>query len=255
MVALESSDADKALTGATRTALLAAMRRVNKAVTVQQLADELGLHANTVRFHLARLVRAELVHEAQAEASGPGRPRMVYTAVTAAPGRDSEGGYQLLSEVLTGYLAAAVPSPADAAAEAGAEWGRHLAQRPAPFTRITEEEAMAQVTGILEKLDFGPERADADVLLHNCPFRTVADRRPQVVCSVHLGIMRGALAAMESPIRVTELQRFDAPHPCVAHFSVDSESAPAPAGRPNPGRIEALHRHAGDVDKGVTRGE
>ncbi|WP_267594662.1 helix-turn-helix domain-containing protein [Carbonactinospora thermoautotrophica] len=44
-------------------AVLDALRRANEPMTVQQIAEELGLHPNTVRFHLGRLVQADLVRE------------------------------------------------------------------------------------------------------------------------------------------------------------------------------------------------
>jgi predicted ArsR family transcriptional regulator len=32
------------------------------------------------------------------------------------------------------------------------------------------------------------------MLVYRCPFREIAEARPDVVCSVHLGLMRGALS-------------------------------------------------------------
>lgn len=222
MVVRHSSDADGSgsLTGATRTAVLAALRRASAPLTVQQIAGELGLHSNTVRFHLARLLQAQLVLEEQADRSGPGRPHMLYRAVPAAD-ETSGDGYRFLAEVLAGHLAATSRNPAEDATAAGEEWGRYLARRPAPFTETTEEKAVEEVTAILDRLQFAPEPGPDGhrLLLRNCPFRSLADRRPNVACSVHLGIMRGALAAMRAPLGVTELERFDAPHPCVAHLA------------------------------------
>ena len=222
MAAPHSPDADGSLTGATRTAVLAALRRAGEPLTVQRIAGELGLHSNTVRFHLARLVRARLVFEEQAERSGPGRPHLLYRAAPSAD-ETSGDGYRFLAEVLAGHLAATSQNPAEDATAAGEEWGRYLAQRPAPFTETTEEQAVEQVTAILSRLQFAPESGPDGrrLLLHNCPFRSLADRRPNVACSVHLGIMRGALATMRAPLGVTELERFDAPHPCIAHLAAE----------------------------------
>ncbi len=142
---------------------------------------------------------------------------MVYTGARHTGG-EPESGYQLLAEILAGHLAATSPAPAAAATAAGEEWGRHLTERPAPFSRPTPEQATDQITAILDRLGFDPERQDGDrrILLHTCPFGTVADRRPDIACSVHLGLMRGALAEMGAPLEVTELTRSRAPHPCVA---------------------------------------
>src|SRR5688500_16149398 len=94
----------QALDGVSRIALLETLRRSRKPLSVQQLADEVGLHSNTVRFHLGRLTRAGLVKEESAGPSGPGRPKLVYSA---APEEKSTSfnGYQLLAEILAAQLA------------------------------------------------------------------------------------------------------------------------------------------------------
>ena len=103
MAAPHSPDADGSLTGATRTAVLAALRRAGEPLTVQRIAGELGLHSNTVRFHLARLVRARLVFEEQAERSGPGRPHLLYRAAPSAD-ETSGDGYRFLAVKLPAFV-------------------------------------------------------------------------------------------------------------------------------------------------------
>ena len=68
-------------TGASRAAILDALRRADGPLTVQELADSLSLHGNTVRFHLARLAKDGRVREERVGPSGPGRPKLAYTAV------------------------------------------------------------------------------------------------------------------------------------------------------------------------------
>jgi predicted ArsR family transcriptional regulator len=231
MARSELSDIDRTVTGTTRIAVLDTVRQANKALDVQQIAAELGLHANTVRFHLARLIQASLVQEEQADPSGPGRPRMVYTAGSAAPATEPQDGYPFLAEILAGHLAATAPSPAGASIAAGEVWGRYLAERPVPFSETSEEQSLQQLRTLLDQLGFAPEESDdgRTLLLHHCPFRKVADRRPSVVCSIHLGIMRGALTEMGAPIEVADLERFDAPHPCIARLQSSPTPPPAPA--------------------------
>lgn len=239
MSAPAPSDSDRTPTGATRAAVLGAVRQADQPLTVRQIAGELGLHTNTVRFHLARLLRNGSLQERRAGPSGPGRPRMVYTVAPAeaappaakrpeasaarlipAAAPDPESGYQFLAEVLTGHLAATSPAPAAAATEVGEAWGHYLADRPVPFSRTTEEESIEQVTTILERIGFAPAPGEdgRHLLLRNCPFRTVADHRPSVVCSVHFGLMRGALAEMGAPVEIADLDRFEAPYPCIARL-------------------------------------
>ncbi|MQY12932.1 hypothetical protein SRB5_30710 [Streptomyces sp. RB5] len=195
-------------------------------MTVPDIAARLDLHTNSVRFHLQRLIRSGEIHEDRADPDGPGRPRMVYTAMRPAPAPDAEpapesSGYQLLTEMLAGHLAATSDDPGATASAVGEAWGRYLAARPVPFSRTTEEESITRITELLDRAGFSPARDSADghrLELRVCPFRTVADRRPGVVCAIHLGLMRGALSESDAPLEVSRLDRFTAPHSCIAQL-------------------------------------
>lgn len=222
----------------TRTAVLDAVRRSQRPVTVQEIAEELHLHTNSVRFHLSRLLQSGQLQEGQADPDGPGRPRMVYSPAAPAerpappaapvpapaggdPAVPPEGrGYQFLAEMLAGHLAATSPDPQAAGSAVGEAWGRYLADRPVPFSRTTEEESIEQITAILDRAGFSPVRGEGGyrLELRTCPFRTVADHQPDVVCAVHLGLMRGVLDEMNAPVEVAGLDQFHAPYPCVARF-------------------------------------
>lgn len=242
-------------TNVTRNAVLDAVRRSPRPATVQEIATELDLHANSVRFHLSRLLQAGQLREDQAEPDGPGRPRMVYTALPVPAGRPEPGeasgaaapahvpaagaassapattgppatapegnGYRFLAEMLAGHLAATATDPEATASAVGEAWGRYLADRPVPFSRTTEEQSVAQIAEILDRAGFSPTLSDEDgyrLDLRNCPFRAVADRQPGVVCSLHLGLMRGVLSETSAPVEVTRLDRFEAPYPCVTQL-------------------------------------
>ena len=209
----------RAQTGVTRVAILQSLRQAEEPMTVQQLADQLRLHPNSIRFHLARLVYADLVSEDQSGPTGPGRPRLVYTAFTA-PASGPSSGHQLLAEALAEHLAHAVDSPGDVATEAGEDRGRRMVSRDANPGPVSEDEAKAEVTALMQNNGFDPQW-DADgrrLWLRTCPFRPLADQQPAVACSVHLGLMRGALEALDSPIEVASLKASPAPQPCLAAF-------------------------------------
>ncbi|HEX5595382.1 MAG TPA: helix-turn-helix domain-containing protein [Micromonosporaceae bacterium] len=217
----QTPNARRALDGVSRIALLDTLRRNQKPLTVQQLADEVGLHGNTVRFHLSRLIQAGLVQEDSAGPSGPGRPKLVYSAVREEAS-ESRNGYQLLAEILAGQLAAVSRSPSEEALAAGLEWGRHLTERPRPFASISPEKALERLVLLLEELGFEPEQdsPDSPLKLHSCPFRTVAAQQPDVACSVHLGLMRGALSEMGAPLAATALEPSFTSKPCRVKLEV-----------------------------------
>src|SRR5690348_6177559 len=136
--------------GPTRFQVLSLLRDVGEPVTATDAARRLGLHANTVRFHLENLEESGLVTREPEERSGPGRPRLLYSATpagTAAEGRS----YRFLAEVLTGSLVDKVDRPAKAAEEAGQVWGRFLTEPPAPYERVEESAALATVVDNLDR--------------------------------------------------------------------------------------------------------
>jgi predicted ArsR family transcriptional regulator len=201
--------------------------RVLKAATtplsIVQIADQLGVHPNTVRFHLDTLIENGQVEHAPPDRRRPGRPPSLFRAMR---GMDPTGPrhYRLLAEVLTHSLATG-PHPSARAIEAGRTWGRRLV--PSTANNGTgaagPEESIEQLVSLLDELGFAPERQAADervqVGLRHCPFLELAETRAQVVCPVHLGLMQGAMDAWDAPITVDRLEAFVEPDLCLAHLA------------------------------------
>jgi len=191
-------------------------------VGVQELAEQTGLHPNTVRFHLDKLTDAGLAERTTAERDEPGRPRKLYRPAgeQAHPGVRS---YRLLADMLTSLITAMVPDPGTAALETGQAWGRHLADRPAPLRRTDADTALIRLAELLTELGFSAhidqDRRHPQIRLLHCPFREVAQEHQGVVCSVHLGLMQGALAEMNAPLTAERLDPFVGPHLCLAHLT------------------------------------
>jgi predicted ArsR family transcriptional regulator len=131
--------------------------------------------------------------------------------------------YRLLAEMLSSLIAGVMPEPGQAAAEAGREWGRYLTEQPAPYRRLDADEAVGRLTATLEEIGFAPELAAGgtqyQLRLRQCPFREVAQNHQEVVCSLHLGLMQGALARMRAPVTAERLQPFAEPSVCIAYLA------------------------------------
>jgi predicted ArsR family transcriptional regulator len=126
--------------------------------------------------------------------------------------------------MLTSLIAGTMPEPGKAAEEAGREWGAYLTEQPPPYQRLSAAEAVAKLTAIMEELGFSPQaETDADgqhrLCLRQCPFREVAQHHQDVICSLHLGLMRGALARMRAPVTAERLDPFVEPSLCVARLT------------------------------------
>ena len=222
--------------GRSRADVLDMLRAADGPLGVRDVAQRMGLHPNTARFHLEALVEAGLAVRETEDRETPGRPRIGYRA--AADGPAGRRRYRLLAEMLTSLIAGTVPEPGSAAEEAGREWGAYLAEQPPPYQRLTDEEALAKLTAIMEELGFAPQ-AEADgggqyrLCLRQCPFREVARHHQDVICSLHLGLMRGALARMRAPVTADRLDPFVEPSLCVARLTArddPGERQPAASG-------------------------
>jgi predicted ArsR family transcriptional regulator len=221
--------------GESRAHVLDVLRAAPEAVGVREVAEQTGLHPNTARFHLDTLVKEGLA-ERHTEGSGrPGRPRTVYQASSQVP--EGRRSYRLLAQMLTGLVTQALPQPSQAAVDAGEAWGRYLAETPSPDQRIDAEEAVRRLTEVLEDVGFSPgsveEGPDRFIPLHHCPFREVAEEQQEVVCSLHLGLMRGALKEVRAPMDIDRLEPFVEPSLCLAHLvdQTDETSEPGETDR------------------------
>jgi predicted ArsR family transcriptional regulator len=212
--------------GESRGRVLEALRAADGPLAARDVADRTGLHTNTARAHLDGLVAAGLAERRPEARVRPGRPRVVYRAA-AVDGPVGQRSYRLLAGILAGLVTERLPDPERAAAGAGELWGRYLADRPAPWERIGAEEGVRRLTGVLADAGFAPEATGGPdrplvIALRHCPFREVAEQHRGVVCSLHLGLMKGVLAELRTPVAAERLEPFVEPSLCLAHL------APAP---------------------------
>ena len=208
--------------GESRARVLDTLRESAAPAGVADVAERVGLHPNTARFHLDGLVDAGLARRQAEDRGQPGRPRTVYTA-TAADAPAGQRSYRLLAEMLTSIVADTLPSPAPAAEAAGEAWGRYLAERPAPSRRVDAEEGIRRLSAVLSGAGFAPDAVE-DVTrpvlpLRHCPFREVAEQHRDIVCSLHLGLMRGVLSEVRAPLTADRLEPFVGPSLCLAHLT------------------------------------
>lgn len=216
--------------GASRSRVLEVVR-AGGAVGVRDVAARLGLHQNTARFHLDGLVTDGLVEPTTEARSRPGRPRTVYRLTAQEPA--DRRSYRLLAEMLTGLAHDASAHPGRRAAEAGEKWGRYLADRPAPLEHVDATDGIRRLSKVLDDVGFAPGPVtDADgsapaIPLRHCPFREVAEKDREVVCSLHLGLMRGVLKEVGAPVGVARLEPFVEPSLCVATLT-DAEAPGSP---------------------------
>jgi len=194
--------------------------------TVAALSAQIGQHPNTIREHLDKLSKGGLVVRTQAVAHGRGRPAWLYSAARAVGSDHEAREYAALASVLAAQIGRTSAQPGADAIDAGRTWGRELVReadlskgRVSPAVSPSAAATRRTVVTLLEGLGFAPS-TDARVSivkLHRCPLLEAAHRNPLVVCSVHLGLVRGALDELGADPERTEgtaLQPFSEPGAC-----------------------------------------
>jgi predicted ArsR family transcriptional regulator len=210
-------------TGRRRREVLRLLRSSPAPMSIAAIADRLGVHANTVRFHLDSLVADDQVEQVEHGRKGPGRPPLMFRAVRQMD-RGGTRHYRLLAEILITALAAERDPRAKAIA-AGRAWAQELDSRleSLPADAAGAEKAIDKLVAALDELGFAPVRrtsnGEQQVGLRHCPFLELAETRASVVCPIHLGLMQGALQTWAAPVSVDRLDAFVEPDLCLAHIT------------------------------------
>ena len=214
----------RALADPRRAELVAALEEAVEALDAGELGRRVGLHANTVRWHLGILEDARIVGSRPEHRKTPGRPRRVWERVHRAE-HDHPGEHRALARALVSLVAGRPDAAADAEA-AGRAWGGRAARRSgSPPT--AEGGAVAELARVLGEHGFEPLVDGLDVTMRRCPFADVARESPAVVCGIHRGLVEGMLEEASSTLTVRDLQVFPRPGVCVLHLG-RHEGAGAP---------------------------
>jgi predicted ArsR family transcriptional regulator len=180
----------KALGDNTRYAIYLELARAPSPLATAEIAESLELHPNTVRPHLERMRDVGLL-EVTTEAQGTvGRPQHRYSLAADAPALGFEPpAFPVLARMLLRLAATAGLASADAV-EAGRDQG--VAAALVADRAGTCAEAL---TAELATLGFDPAEATDDgattIAFTRCPFRELAEANPDLVCSLHRGLVEG----------------------------------------------------------------
>lgn len=202
-----------------RNAVLSTLRSSESPMSILDIARHLGVHPNTVRFHLQVLVDGGRVERVEPTRATPGRPPLMFRAHR---GMDPAGprNYRLLADALATRMSADADTT-EKAIEAGRAWGSRLAEATSGESVTNDGQATDRLVGILDDLGFSPQRrssaGESQIGLRHCPFLDLVPKHADVICPVHLGLMRGAMTALGARVTVERLEPFVEPDLCLAH--------------------------------------
>lgn len=206
-----------ALASRTRREILELVTSSECPLDAATIAERMNLHVTTVRFHLDRLEAARLLTRTTEREGHRGRPRVVYSADTF-PTDDNAANRQLV-EVLAEALSHDADGGKARGEEAGRRWAHSLLANTPP-----DAETSPLMT-VLSRIGFDPEPPaatgeldDQTIRLHACPFRAAASEYPDVVCSVHRGLVDGSLEHCGRKADDAILKPFVEPKVCVVEM-------------------------------------
>ena len=240
----------------TRARVLSALAGHDGPAPLSEVVAEVGGHPNTTRGHLEVLRKAGLVRRVAGQPVSRGRPPWLHGLTdlgrSAARRAGSDQGEGELIEELTmafvRYLATTA-DPVGPALEVGRAWGASLRRVSRARSRAGRRRGLVE---LLDRLGFTPvtpvtpvdparaavpdgahdvahgapatdlgSRTPDEIVLLSCPLLASATDHPEVVCSVHQGLIEGVLRR-SSPaqgqeggqdVRV-ELEPFGRPEGC-----------------------------------------
>jgi predicted ArsR family transcriptional regulator len=181
-----------------RWAAYLAVRTAGRPLTRAEVADEAGVSVRLAAFHLEKLLSEgflEATYERDESSVGVGHPAKRYRPtgleleVSIPPRR-----YDLAAEMLAEALEADSPdSPLDSLADVAAEYGRQVGRR------ARARNGGSRLLTALRIIGYEPALSGDDVVLRNCPFRHVAQARPEIICrQMNLAFVAGVLAGTKS---------------------------------------------------------
>ena len=167
-----------------------------EAVSREEAAEGADVPLHTARFHLERLVEEGLLETEFRRLTGrtgpgAGRPSKLYRRASvevsvSLPPRS----YDLVGSVLAAAVARSLAGESleEALGEEAARRGREVGSS---YDGPGDE--VARTAALLDQDGFEPDTDERGITLRNCPFDTLAQEQPAVVCSVNLAYLRGAL--------------------------------------------------------------
>ncbi|WP_029145773.1 helix-turn-helix transcriptional regulator [Microbacterium luticocti] len=179
--------------------------------TIAELTAATGLHANTVREHLQRLIEGGYVVPRTEHRTTRGRPRMLYSAVSGPDAPSSPIARRKVRE----------------AAERG-----DLMRRVMPWTDTElPEAAQHQIDALVEDLQdagFDPvvDQTELTVDLTPCAYAQSQAAHRDVLCAVHVALMQGVLSEAGGPLEVEGLLPTCDPVNCQVQLTMSPAAKP-----------------------------
>jgi predicted ArsR family transcriptional regulator len=183
------------------------VRRQGHPVTREEAAQALRISVKLAAFHLDKLVDRGLLRADHTVPTGVrrrvGRAPKRYTPSELEVSLSlPERRYDLMGEILVDALTEGTPGdpPAEVARRLAWERGQRLgadARQQRRLGRPGPERTVATAEDVLDEYGYEPARDQhGGLALRNCPFRALAHRAPELICSVNTAFVDGLLRGL-----------------------------------------------------------
>ncbi|MSO78750.1 MAG: HTH domain-containing protein [Acidimicrobiia bacterium] len=205
----------KALADDTRYAVYRELASSTAALSAQDLADLLGVHANTIRLHLERLKEVGLIDAEAIHRGTVGRPQHLYFLASGAPGLGFDPPAHALLAGLLAALSERIGADSSDATDTGRAWGMEAGKRTRSKSCLRALESELSRLGFEPAVEPGDGTSEGNARIEflHCPFRELAEAYPELVCNLHRGLCEGVVDQVGGG-RVEEFATLYDPEPC-----------------------------------------
>lgn len=207
------AEAYRALSSKSRQDILRLLYR--NSLSVEQIAQKLGLQPITIRHHLQSLVESGFVETIEERAGSVGRPKIYYKLVKEPPLVSyPRRGYLMLNNYLLSTLRSSFGEnqARKLLRKVGLDMGENTAKRLGMEYEVRDwtPKAFEQffVRDYLENMGTEPEVVEVSdrkivYRLHNCLFFEMAVKTPEIICDVlHESFHEGLAKTMNKDIKI-----------------------------------------------------
>lgn len=213
-MALNQSGIYRTLASPSRLEILKLLYR--KPMSVEEIAEKLGLQTITIRHHLQALVETGIVEYHEERTGAAGRPRAYYSIVKAPPiVTFPRRQYQFLSEILINGMIEkmGINKTKEFLREIGISTGEEAVKQlesehnikswsPTEYEKYIVREYLESEGSEPEVIETSNKRVV--YRLHNCLFGELSVKMPDIMCDVlHQSFHEGVAKAIRKDLKVT----------------------------------------------------
>ncbi len=202
------------LSDPTRYSIYQHLYSLHRGVTVQEIADQFGIHSNVARLHLNKLEDVNLVQSKIEKSNKGGRPGKIYTISDELvsinfPPRD----YQMLSDIALETISAMGRDGEAALQKNGFKFGKEYAlnaiyNEHLEIDSMSMEEKIPHIIKLAASQGLSPEIDQLDEYslrfrVFNCTFKESAAHNLSV-CKMHHALLSGMFSAFFGRIDLIE---------------------------------------------------